>query len=54
MDVKSCPKVLASVQIFLGCSLGNLAPFLLFRPSGFGAIKKVNTSDHWIRVVLGT
>jgi hypothetical protein len=27
---------------------------LLFRPYGFGAIKKVNTSDHWIRVVLGT
>jgi hypothetical protein len=28
--------------------------FLLFRPHGFGAIKKVNTSHHWIRVVLGT
>jgi hypothetical protein len=26
---------------------------LLFGPKGFGASTKVNTSDHWIKVVLG-
>jgi hypothetical protein len=40
MDVKSCPKVLASVQIFPGCSLGNLAPFLYLDLMGLAPLKR--------------
>jgi hypothetical protein len=45
IDAKPCQMTLVWFQIFQGCALGSLATFCYIGPSGFGASKRVNTSD---------